>query len=118
MPSHSKGRHHYEIRRRIHEKHEPFPHPDKTKRIIDRVIYIVAFLGPLMNLPQLIKIWMLQDATGVSLVSWVGFAVLSVVWLIYGVAHNEKPIILMNFLLLIVQIVITIGIFTYGSGLF
>ena len=66
-----------------------------------------------MNLPQLIKILDTKDASGVSLTSWIGFSIFSLVWLIYGLVHKEKPIIFMNFALLIVQSLIAIGTFIY-----
>lgn len=116
MGTHSQGLHHYETRKRIHKKHEPYPHPDRLKRVVDRIIYIVVFVGPIMNLPQLFKIWLYRDATGVSFVSWIGFAVFSVVWLAYGILHKEKPIIFMNLFLMVVQALIAIGAFVYGSG--
>lgn len=116
MGTHSQGMHHYQIRKRIHEKHEPYPHPDRLKRFIDKIIYLVAVLGPAMIIPQLIKIWLYQDAGGVSLLTWAGFAFFSIIWLIYGFLHKEKPIIFMNTLLLIFQIMVASGVLIYGSG--
>ena len=106
--------HHRQVRKRIYEAKEPFPHPDRGKRILDNAIYGVAVLAPVMNLPQLFKIWLHQDATGVSLASWASFSVFSLIWLIYGVVHKERPIIIMNFALMIIQAGIAVGVVLYG----
>jgi uncharacterized protein with PQ loop repeat len=116
MGTHSGGLRHYHLRKRIHKKHEPYPHPDRLKRFFDRVIYVVVILGPVMNLPQLFKIWIYRDATGVSFVSWTGFTIFSVIWFIYGVLHREKPIIFMNVFIMVIQALIAMGSFLYGSG--
>lgn len=114
MAIHSGALHHYHIRKRIHIKHEPFPHPDKVKRIFDHLIYIVVILGPIMNLPQLFKIWLSKDATGVSITSWLSFSIFSMVWFVYGILHKEKPIIFMNLTLIVIQALIAVGTFLYG----
>ncbi len=108
MPTRAKGFHHLHIRKRMYQKHEPYPHPDKLKRMFDKFIYVIVILGPIVNLPQLFKIWVYQNATGVSLVSWAGFSVISMFWLVYGLLHKEKPIILMNVALMIVQAMIAL----------
>ncbi len=114
MTSPTKGSHHYHIRKRIHQKHEPYPHPDKLKRIFDKIIYGAVIIGPIMNLPQLFKIWFYKNATGVSFVSWISFSIISIIWLVYGILHKEKPIIMMNSALMIVQAFIAVGALIYS----
>ncbi len=91
-----------------------FLYTDRFKREIDRLIYVVVILCPIMNLPQLLKIWILKDASGVSLISWVSFSVFSFAWLVYGISHKDKPIVFMNFALMIMQVFIAVGTFLYG----
>jgi len=114
MGTNSFGMHHLHIRKRIHKKHEPYPHPDKIKRYFDKVIYLIAFFGPLMTLPQLLQIWIYREAGGVSVISWTGFCVFSVMWLIYGFLHKEKPLIVMYFSLSILQAIIAAGAYMFG----
>ncbi len=64
MPAQNIGMHHLHKRKRVHEKLEKYPHPEKFKRFIDKVIYVFAIVGPLMNLPQLYKIWGDKTAQG------------------------------------------------------
>ena len=113
MTNHNLGLHHYHIRKRIHQKHETYPHPNRRKIIFDKVIYIAVIFSPIINLPQLFRIWIYKNASGVSFISWFGFSIISVLWLIYGILHKEKPIIFMNFALMIIQFLIALGALLY-----
>lgn len=63
-----------------------------------------------VNIPQLIAIWTSPSIAGVSIISWIGFFLGSLFWLIYGLLHQEKPIIVINGGLLIVQGLIVLGL--------
>jgi uncharacterized protein with PQ loop repeat len=108
------GLHHFHTRKRIHQKHEQYPHPDKWKRFMDKAVYAVGALGPLLTVPQLIKIWIDKNAAGVSVVSWSGFILYGFFWLAYGIMHKEKPIIFTYTLWIIFQAFIVIGAVIYG----
>jgi uncharacterized protein with PQ loop repeat len=105
--------HHLHRRKRVYQKLEPVPHPDPRIRFLDKAIYVAGVLGPFFTIPQILKIWMGREALGVSLWSWIGYLALSVVWLIYGMAHKDKPIILMNGLNIVIQIFVILGIIVY-----
>lgn len=94
----------------------PFETPSRTKLkgFMDTIIYIIAILGPLIAIPQVLKIWHVKDATGVSLITWIGYLAGGFFWLTYGILHKEKPIIITNALWIFVQIFIIIGIIRYG----
>lgn len=62
------------------------------------------------NVPQLIAIWTSPSTAGVSIASWVGFLTGSVFWLSYGLLHREKPIIVINAGLIVVQGLIVLGL--------
>ncbi|MBU0598275.1 hypothetical protein KKF61_04790 [Patescibacteria group bacterium] len=106
--------HHAHIRKRIHKKHEQYPHPQPWKRFLDKIIYAAGIAGPIITIPQILVIWQKQDAEGVSLISWGGYLFLSVIWLIYGIAHKEKPIIVMYIANIIAQILVVLGIILYS----
>ena len=69
MFKHTSPLHHLHTRKRIHLNHEKFPHPDKFKRFLDKVIYAVGIIGPIMTIPQITKIWFEQNADGVSVIT-------------------------------------------------
>ncbi|MBL7206767.1 MAG: hypothetical protein ISS36_04175 [Candidatus Aenigmarchaeota archaeon] len=116
MVQNSAPDHHIHKRKRIHEKHEKYPHPNKWKRMLDKAIYAIAFIGPIMTIPQVLKIWLEQNATGVSSISWTTYLILSVFWFVYGCIHKEKPIMISGFLFIVVKSIIVVGILLYGYG--
>ena len=109
MINQTKGLHHQNIRKRIYQKHEEYPSPIKFKRLYDRLIYVIVILAPITNIPQLIKVWVEKDASGVSSLSWFLFSGISITWLVYGILHKDRHILLMNAALIIIQILIAVG---------
>ncbi len=105
-----KGLHHYHQRKRLHEKKEKYPHPDKWKRIMDKLIYVVGIIGPLTSIPQMINIWVYGMIEGVSVITWAALAVVAFFWVIYGVMHRERPIIVAHGLWVIFDILIVLGV--------
>ncbi len=114
MVQESHGMHHFHRRKRIHLKHEPYPHPNRGKRFLDEVIYAVGIIGPLLTMPQLAKVWLERNTAGLSLFSWSGYALIALIWLIYGIVHKEKPIILTNILWLAMEVMIIVGIIRFS----
>ncbi len=84
------------------------------RKNIDKIIYIVGVAGPLMTFPQLIKILVDKTSAGVSSLSWSAYFVLAIFWIIYGVVHKNKPIILTNVLWAVLDISVVIGAIVYG----
>ncbi len=106
--------HHIHLRKRIHELKEQYPHPDKWKRFLDKIIYGVGIAGPLLVLPQVYKIWIEKDASGVSVTSWTGFVVIGVIWLLYAIVHKEKPLIITYIGFITIQSFVVIGALIYN----
>ena len=109
----SKVSHHLHVRKRVHNNLEQYPHPDKFKNTLDKLIYIVGFLGPILTIPQAYSIYSLKDASGVSLISWVWYLIAAIIWLVYAIVHKEKPLIFTNILWILTDIIIVVGILIY-----
>lgn len=111
---------HIHRRRRVHRKkfyknkYQPYPHPDRFKRVVDYLVYAVTIFVPTMTALQASKIWLEKDAEGISIVTWGGFASANVVWILYGILHKEKPLIFMYISLFIFNVSIVIGAILYG----
>lgn len=105
--------HHLHIRKRIHQKHEVFPSSRPLIRVIDFFIYAGGIIGPFVALPQLLEIWVRKNASGISVATWTGYCVLTSFWILYGVVHKEKPIVVANIVWLFFNIAITIGAAIY-----
>ncbi len=103
MPTHSHADHHHH--KRLRKKDTPF---------LDKLIFFAALASPAMTFPQVFKIWIEQDASGVSIISWAAYTVTAFIWLAYGVAHKDKAIIISNGLWLTLDPLIVIGALIYG----
>jgi MtN3 and saliva related transmembrane protein len=90
-----------------------FLNKKKNKELVDKLMYVVGVISPLTALPQLYNIWINKSIVGVSIVSWLLFTVIAACWLVYGLAHKEKPIIINNILWLIVDLIIVVGLIIY-----
>lgn len=80
------------------------------KTFINKGVYCVGFLGILVILPQTFNIWISKNTSGVSLITWLGFLVGSLFWLFYGIIHKEKPIILTNLAVILMDITVIGGL--------
>ena len=108
MANHNPGMHHFHMRKRTN------PEQNALRDYFDNIIYAVAIIAPVLNLPQLFEVWFNRNASGVSFISWFGFSIVSVIWLIYGILHKEKPIIFMNSALAVIQGLVALGVVLYG----
>jgi uncharacterized protein with PQ loop repeat len=70
----------------------------------------MGVISPLMTLPQVLEIWETKSATGTSPLTWGTYFFSSIIWLIYGIVHKEKPIIVSNSFYIIVVFFILAGI--------
>ena len=108
--------HHPHVRKRMYVNLEPFPHPDLFKRALDTLVYVAGFLGPAFTVPQIYEIFAYKSAANVSALSWAAFALLDIVWIVYGFAHRERVIIFTYTLWLIANAAVAAGALIYGSA--
>ena len=106
--------HHQHVRKRIHKKFEIYPHPDKWKNLMDKLIYIVGVIGPIMTIPQLMNVWVDKNISGVSAITFATYFITSIFWISYGIMHKEKPIIFIYGCWLIIHFLIVLGILLHG----
>lgn len=82
----------------------------RLSALLDDSIYVIGAFALLANIPQLWNIWVKKQTAGVSVISWIGFFVGSLFWLGYGILHKEKPIIVINFVLIFIQAGVVLGL--------
>lgn len=112
MPQH--GKTHIHKRGRVCKKGQKRSHPDLKIRVIDDLCVVFAVLMPATALPQIYKTFHTQDATGVSLWMWVLYSIGVVPFLLYGMAHRVRHLVILNLLWLSVQLTMIIGVLLYG----
>lgn len=90
----------------IHKKNHK--HTDLV-RFFDKTMYGIALIAPVMTIPQLYQVWILKQTQGVSLLTWGSYAGVSALWFAYGMLHKDKPLMLTQFLLLLLDGAIFVG---------
>ena len=85
----------------------------KFVEYLDKIVLIVAVLIPLVEIPQLIEIYTKQSAQNVSSLTWGAFVLFGIPWLIYGIVHKEKPVIVLYALWIVIDSLIFIGTIIY-----
>jgi uncharacterized protein with PQ loop repeat len=86
---------------------------DKFVYILDDIVLLLAFVMPLTFIPQIIKMHVTQSVTDISLTTYISLLALTLPWVLYGMVHKEKVIILNNFMWLVVHLSIIISYFIY-----
>ncbi len=77
---------------------------------IAKLVYVAAFVGPLTIIPQVAEIWFVdRSAQGVSLMTWLSFSLLSLIWLSYGLSRRDRPLVISNLLWLIGELIVVVG---------
>ena len=112
-----KGFYHIHLRKRKAPSLEPFPARNFWFRLLDRLVLVVGVIGPLVTVPQILKIYVTHDASGISLVSWGMWALLDIPWILYGIAHREPPIVITYTLYCILNSIVVVEAVMLGAGL-
>jgi len=85
-----------------------------AKLLIDKLVYAARIAAPILTVPQVLKIWIGKSAAGVSALTWGTYTITAVIWLAYGIAHKNKPIIISYGLWIVLELLIVIGTILYG----
>jgi uncharacterized protein with PQ loop repeat len=93
-------------------KSAQYLHPSPWVAFLDKLVFGVAMVSPLMTIPQLVQIWEAGNAAGVSLPTWMTYTCSSAIWLTYGITHRDPHIIVGNSLFVCINAAIV------GSALY
>ena len=105
--------HHFIHTHNIDEEKFERLHKKKYVRFLDKFIFIVAFVGPLATAPQAFQIFLTHNASGVSATTWFFYDFVQLSWLVYGIAHRDKPIVIANIFLVFWQTIVLVGVIIY-----
>lgn len=86
----------------------------QQKQLIKRSVLIMAVIEPAMTLPQVLEIWVKQEASGVSDLTWGFYIFAAFVWLLYGLQIKDKPLIIASILWVLMESAVFIGALIYG----
>lgn len=85
----------------------------KKTKVVDHCMMGASIVHPLTAMPQVYQIYATQNASGVSLLTWVGFMLLGIIFLAYGILHKIRPMIVSQILWFTVDFLIVLGILLY-----
>jgi uncharacterized protein with PQ loop repeat len=86
---------------------------DKDRSFLYRLTLLAAVIQPLTTVPQVIKIYSTHNIGGLSLFTWVSYAVIGLVFLAYGIKYRLWPIALTQIIWFCLQMSIVVGILLY-----
>ena len=104
---------HHMRKRRISNSNNGHNHKELWVRNLDRIVLFVAILSPLFTFPQLALIYFTKNAAGVSALSWGAYSLFNVPWLVYGIVHKDKPIIVSTSLWFVINLAVMVGAILY-----
>lgn len=107
------GLHHFH-RRGSSENHLFFESKSGLIKLFDRLVYVGGVAGVIVTIPQLTKIWINQNVAGLSLITWLGLFGGTLFWVLYGFLHKARPIIFINLVYSVINLLIVIGIITFS----
>ena len=76
-------------------------------------MYLMAIVVPIFTSAQVLKIWVNQNAGGVSLIAWVTYLINSFMWVIYGIIRKECPVVFNNSICFLINLSVVIGAIIY-----
>jgi uncharacterized protein with PQ loop repeat len=100
----------------VHKRKVSYLAPSENtpfKRWLDKMAYIIAFIGPFALFDQAFQIWKEQSAANVSVIIWIILAFTASFWIMYAVVHKEKAILIAHSIQFIMSLVILFGIFYF-----
>ncbi len=71
-------------------------------------------MGPIIILPQILKIYGEQEVAGLSLTTWGLHTIFLIPWIAYGILHKEKPIYIPYTIWFFAYLAMSIGILIYS----
>lgn len=71
-----------------------------TAQVANIFGFLAAGIGIVMFMPQAISVYRTKNTKGLSLLSFILFAIASLLWIIYGLFLNAWPVIIVNVVLL------------------
>jgi uncharacterized protein with PQ loop repeat len=81
---------------------------DRSKKVVDSMAYFVGIVGNIAVVPQIVKAWQ-SDAPGLAVMTWFLFTLIGLVWLIYAIQHQQKPLILAQTIGITCNLLVVLG---------
>ena len=104
---------HIERRRRGAKNLEQYPSPNFWIRFLDKIAVAAGVVGPLMTVPQIWQIFYFHNAGEVSVLSWAAFGLLDIPFILYGIVHKNRLILVTYILWCMANLTVAVGAIIY-----
>ena len=96
---------------------DPTPHAahaSLSDAVLRRLMGGMSAFTMLMTIPQVLTIWIGQQAAGVSILSWSAYLASAILWLCFGMRKNDKNIYLTCVGWILLDAAVIAGAVVYG----
>lgn len=76
---------------------------------LEKFLRVLSVVTMLMTVPQVLTVWVDQNASGVSLLSWGAYLFSACLWFVYGIQKRDKTIYLACIGWIVLNAAIVIG---------
>ena len=93
---------------------------EKWNKRFDEFMVLAGLISPIATIPQVIKVFAThtEHASGQSLITWVVYTALAVLWVIYGATKRELAIVVGNGLGIVMYGLVVVGILIHAGMTF
>jgi uncharacterized protein with PQ loop repeat len=81
---------------------------------MSKLLGAMSVFTMLMTIPQILTIWVGQQAAGVSILTWSAYLVSAVLWFGHGIQKRDKNIYLACLGWIVLDIAVIVGAVVYG----
>ncbi len=81
--------------------------------MMDKMVYVAGIISLLIMLPQLKLVYVEKNASGLEPLTWIVLTIMDIPWIIYGLAHKEKPLVFIYSMWFIINGLIFVGALLY-----
>lgn len=86
----------------------------QSDTVLRRLLGGMSIFTLVMTVPQILTIWVGQQAAGVSVLSWSGYLFSAVLWFWFGVRKRDRNIYLPCIGWVVLDAAVIVGAFVYG----
>ena len=88
--------------------------PSASGAGLRRLLGAMSVFTMLMTIPQVLTIWIGQQAAGVSILSWSAYLVSAILWFWFGMQKKDKNIYLPCVGWIVLDLGVIMGVIIYG----
>ena len=89
-------------------------HSSRSDAVLRRLLGAMSVFTMLMTIPQVLTIWIGQQAAGVSILSWSAYLASAILWFCFGIQKQDKNIYLPCVGWIALDSAVIVGVVIYG----